>query len=51
MDFETLINDCFDSLRKSIEAEERYKNSSEGIREELKESEQEFTKNGSLFNY
>jgi hypothetical protein len=50
MDFETLINDCFDSLRKDLDSEEDYRNSDEAIAEDIKANEYEFTKDGKIFN-
>lgn len=49
MDFEALVNDCFDSLRKALEAEEEYRCSDEYVREEIIANEYEFTKDGNRF--
>lgn len=51
MDFETLMNDCFHSLGKSLESANDYANSDEGIREDLQNSDNEFTQDGLIFNY
>lgn len=48
--FYHLINDCFESLEKSIESEIDYLNSDEAIKETLIANEYEFTKNGHIFN-
>lgn len=49
MDFETLINDCFESLDKSLQTEEEYRNSDEAIIEDIETNEYEFTKDGRVF--
>lgn len=46
MDFETLMNDCIDAARKSIESQEEALYSDEYIREQLQEQDTEYTKYG-----
>ena len=47
--FEDIIRDCFSGLKKSLEAEEEYIYSDEGIAETIKANEYEFYENGSLY--
>lgn len=49
MDFEALVNDCFESLRIALEKEEDYLSTDEYIREQLYENECEFTRDGKNF--
>jgi hypothetical protein len=49
IDFESLINDCFYELKKSIEDEVEYRNSDEAISEDLSENDQDYTKSGKLY--
>ena len=49
IDFESLINDCFYELKKSIENEIDYQNSDEAITEDLIENDYDFTKNGQMY--
>ena len=44
--FEDLINECFDSLKKSLENEDDYRYSEEGIIEECIDCDDLFTENG-----
>lgn len=48
MDFETLVNDCFESLRKSLENEDEYRNSDEAIIEAIRNNDYEFLEDGSM---
>lgn len=47
--FYHLLNDCFESLKNSIENEVDYRNSDEAIIEDIQENEYEFTKDGNQF--
>lgn len=47
MDFETLMNECFENLRKSIESETEYRNSDEAIIEDIEAND--FTEDGKLY--
>lgn len=49
MDFETLINDCFESLEKALQSEEEYRNSDEAIIEAIEANDYEFTREGLKF--
>jgi hypothetical protein len=49
MNFETLMNDCFDNLKKDIKAEEDSQYEDEQIIERLENSDDEFTKDGNRF--
>lgn len=49
IDFESLINDCFDELRKTVENEIEYRNSDEAISEDLNDNDQDFLKSGKLY--
>lgn len=49
MDFDRLLQDCINSLEKSIQSEVDYRNSDEGITEELENNEREYTKDGKEF--
>jgi len=49
IDFESLINDCFDELRKTVENEIEYRNSDEAICEDLSDNDQDYLKSGKLF--
>jgi hypothetical protein len=44
-----LLNDCFNSLKNTIENEIEYKESDAGVTEEIMSNEYEFTKNGNRF--
>jgi hypothetical protein len=48
-DLEYLINDCYKELEKDIESEIAYRESTEGITEELREREEIFTEDGDFF--
>lgn len=50
MDFETLMNDCLNSLEKDLENEVEYRNSDEAITEDIEAKDYEFTRNGKIFN-
>lgn len=47
--FYHLLNDCFESLKNSIENEVEYRNSDEAIIEDIQELDYEFTKDGNQF--
>lgn len=47
MDFDTLVNDCFSALSKSLEDEDNYQNSDEAIIEAIQANEYEFKQDGS----
>lgn len=49
MDFETLINDCFSSLEKSVEDEEDANYTDEAITESLENNDDEYTKDGERY--
>lgn len=49
MDYETLLNDCFESLKKDVENEAEAQSSDEVIREHIQANEHEFTADGKLF--
>jgi hypothetical protein len=49
LDMETLFEDCFYSLKKSLENEDQYRNSDEYIFEELTNSNHVFTENGEQY--
>jgi hypothetical protein len=49
MDLETLLNDCFASLDKTMKEEEDYFNSDESIIESIQSNEYEFTQDGKIF--
>ena len=49
INFESLLNNCFFELKKSIENEVDYRNSDEGIREELSEKDNYYTINGQIY--
>lgn len=49
MDFETLVNDCFQSLEKDIKGEVESRNEDEYIAQELQETDSEFTQDGRQF--
>jgi hypothetical protein len=49
-DWESLLNDCFESLRLSIENEVQYRNSFEAIAEDLQANEYQFTEEGEIYN-
>lgn len=48
-DIESLIDECFESLRTSIEKEVEYRNSNEAIAENLEDNDYDFTENGELY--
>jgi len=48
-DFESLIKDCFDSLKKSIDNEIEYRESDEAIIEDLNDNDYDFTENGKIY--
>lgn len=48
MDFETLMNDCFDNLRKDVESEAEAVNEDEAIIETIEANDYEFTQDGKL---
>lgn len=50
INFEELLNDCFHSLRKSIENEVEYRNSREAIEEDIEANEYTFLEDGTRFN-
>ena len=47
--FYHLLNDCFESLKNSIENEVDYRNSDEAIIEDIEANDYEFTKDGNQF--
>lgn len=47
--FEDLISACFENLKKSIDSETDYLQSSKGIEESIKENSMEFTEDGNEF--
>lgn len=49
MDFETLVNDCFASLEKDLEAELQARNEDDYIIEQIECNEYEFTREGRRF--
>lgn len=49
IDFESLLNDCFYELKKSIEKEVDYRNSYEAICEDLSEKDCDYTKDGQIY--
>lgn len=49
MDFETLMNDCFDSLKNDVESEVDSQYEDEQIIESIEANEYEFTKDGKQF--
>lgn len=49
LDMETLFENCFYSLKKSLDNEDEYTNSDEYIFEELINSDHEFTENGEQY--
>ena len=49
IDFKSLLNDCFQSLKKSIENEVDYRNTDESIIEEIKANDYDFTENGKIY--
>lgn len=51
MTIEALLNDCFESLQKSIEKEIEDRNSEEACIEDFEANETKFLQNGKIFNY
>lgn len=47
--FQMLLDDCFESLERSLESEVEYRNSAEAISEDIEANEYEFLQDGSRF--
>lgn len=47
--FEDLLNECFDAMRKTLQDEENYMYTSEYITEEIASNDYEFTETGKIF--
>lgn len=50
INFYQLLNDCFEALDKTIKDEIEYRESDEAIKEDLLQCDNEYTKNGFIFN-
>lgn len=49
INFEDLLKNCFDEMKKTIENEIEYRNSDESIIEELQDSDNDYTENGKIY--
>jgi len=49
INYESLLNDCIDQLSKTVENELDYRNSDEGVIEEINNNDYDFTFNGKLY--